>query len=293
MIGYYRVAGLSFALEIEDSHAQVCDLSNYAPFASEKQDDLLFRVKVECDDVERDSQFKPIFVVETDPSEPRLDLYKSESSWWVEMAPLRSMAPVAALHTGDDFSEAVLHVFSQRFLRFAVDNAAMLLYAFTSAPYSTLEMHSSVVVKDGYAYMFLAKSGTGKSTQSRMWLENIEGTILLNDDNPIVRIADDGTAMVYGSPWSGKTPCYKNQSARVGAFVTIKRSLENRIERLNTFEAYAAISSSSSGFRPLKTIGDGLHSSISTLVMSVPCYTLFCRPDADAALTCYKGAGVR
>ncbi len=55
------------------------------------------------------------------------------------------------------------------------------------------------------AVMFLGESGTGKSTHSRMWLENIEGSTLLNDDAPAVRISADGTT-AYGTPWSGKTP---------------------------------------------------------------------------------------
>ena len=58
----------------------------------------------------------------------------------------------------------------------------------------------------------MGKSGTGKSTHSRLWLENVPGATLLNDDNPIVRLTLVG-AIVYGSPWSGKTPCYKNESA--------------------------------------------------------------------------------
>ena len=48
--------------------------------------------------------------------------------------------------------------------------------------------------------MFLGKSGTGKSTHARMWLKYIQGTDLVNDDNPVVRVANDGTAVVYGSP---------------------------------------------------------------------------------------------
>ena len=57
--------------------------------------------------------------------------------------------------------------------------------------------------------MLLGKSGTGKSTHSRLWLKYIPDTKLLNDDNPAVRIMDNNTIMIYGTPWSGKTPCYK------------------------------------------------------------------------------------
>lgn len=71
-----------------------------------------------------------------------------------------------------------------------------------------LLIHASTIRYRGKAVMFLGESGTGKSTHSRMWLENIEGSTLLNDDAPAVRISADSTT-AYGTPWSGKTPCYR------------------------------------------------------------------------------------
>ena len=62
---------------------------------------------------------------------------------------------------------------SQRTMRFAVDNALMLLFAFAGAAEKTLEIHSSVVVNQSKGYAFLGKSGTGKSTHSRLWMELI------------------------------------------------------------------------------------------------------------------------
>ena len=94
------------------------------------------------------------------------------------------------------------------------------MYAFRTATLGTLEMHASVIAHEGRGYLFLAKSGTGKSTQSRMWLRCIEGAKLLNDDNPAIRIAD-GRPLVFGTPWSGKTPCWRNLSVPVKALVRL------------------------------------------------------------------------
>ena len=133
--------------------------------------------------------------------------------------------------------------------------------------------------------MFLGKSGTGKSTHSSLWLKYLEGSELLNDDNPILRVGEDGVARVYGSPWSGKTPCYKNDSVPVGAIV--RQYPENRIARNSIVEAYAAVYPSCSGFRAVKEMADGMHSTIEKVVLSVPCYTLDCLPDEAAArLSC-------
>ena len=52
-------------------------------------------------------------------------------------------------------------------------------------------LHSSCVEKDGFAYLFSARSGTGKSTHSHLWLKNLEGTRIINDDKPAL-IYDNG-----------------------------------------------------------------------------------------------------
>lgn len=89
---------------------------------------------------------------------------------------------------------------------FQLNTAIMIAFAAASAPEQTLLMHASVIAKEAGAYLFFGTSGTGKSTHSRLWLENVEGSSLLNDDNPALRVID-GKVIVFGTPWSGKTPC--------------------------------------------------------------------------------------
>ena len=82
---------------------------------------------------------------------------------------------------------------------FGLNNALMLVFAFAGAHRNVLLIHASLVRHNGYGYAFIAKSGTGKSTQVSMWLRYIPGCDLMNDDNPIVRIIE-GEAWIYGSP---------------------------------------------------------------------------------------------
>ena len=134
--------------------------------------------------------------------------------------------------------------------------------------------------------MFLGKSGTGKSTHARLWLENIPDTELMNDDNPAVRVKPDGTAVVYGTPWSGKTPCYRNVSAPLGGIVLLSQAPYNKIVRLNGIGAYAAVVPSISGKRWDARIADGLHETENALASNIPVWHLDCLPDANAALIC-------
>ena len=168
-------------------------------------------------------------------------------------------------------------------------HAMMTAFMLASARTGTLLIHASSVICDGKAYLFQGKSGTGKSTHASLWLKNIPGTELLNDDNPMIRFTDDGTAMAYGSPWSGKTHCYRNVAAPIGALVRIVRDKENSLHRLAPLHAYASLTASVS-FAPF--VGEELmekrHKAIERLAQAVACCEMHCRPDDEAARVCHK-----
>ena len=172
------------------------------------------------------------------------------------------------------------------YTRFAIDNAAMLVYAFATVAYKTLLFHSSVIVRQGKASMFLGHSGTGKSTHSRQWMAAFEDAELLNDDNPAVRILPDNTVRVYGTPWSGKTPCYKNASAPLAGLVQLAQAPHNVITRLRMTQAYPFILASVSGLKVMPEMMDRLYESIALLLELKPVYKLECLPNTEAAQLC-------
>ncbi len=167
-------------------------------------------------------------------------------------------------------------------------HALMMAYMLATADNGTLLIHSATVIYQGEAYLFQGRSGTGKSTHAALWVKNIEGAELLNDDNPVIRFSE-GKANVFGSPWSGKTHCYRNLSAPVGAFVRIVRDSENQLVPLSPLKGYASLTTSVL-YLPFvsKHARDIRHSLIERLVTQIPCYEMHCRPDAEAALTCQR-----
>ncbi len=143
-------------------------------------------------------------------------------------------------------------------------------------------IHASVIEKDGKALLFLGVSGTGKSTHSSLWLKHVEGCSLLNDDEPIIRPLPCGGVRVYGTPWSGKTPCYRNISADVVAFVHLRQSPDNHLQRLSMRDAVNALAIS------ISMPQNDIHASnkqldnICTFAERLPVYRLDCRPDREA-----------
>lgn len=296
----YKVAEHIF--EIEAGEDILALLSNYAPFAYDGEGESIFRLKV-LPSGTPSSEGDRGCLVYTDTSDddmPRIEVYKTssdsprgESGWMFRISTSKTGPVVSEICCTADFREASVSVTDQVQTRFAIDNAAMLLYAFSTADKGTLEMHASVTVKDGKGYLFLGHSGTGKSTHSRQWLETYEDAWLLNDDNPIVRTPSDSPclggekAMVYGSPWSGKTPCYKNAGVPIGGIVKLSQAPENTMTPLRLPEAYAYVLSSSSGLKILPEMMDALYETISQLIQSVGCWHLDCLPNHDAAHVCH------
>lgn len=171
---------------------------------------------------------------------------------------------------------------------FGLNDALMLVYAFAGAYHDTMLIHASCILHDGRAYPFIAQSGTGKSTHSSLWMKHIDDAQLMNDDNPVIRISqDDGKPYVYGSPWSGKTPCYRDVMAPLGAVVRIDRAPRNSIERLQTVKAFASLLPACSSMKWDTNIYGRLCDSITQIIATTPIYTLHCLPDEEAARLCH------
>lgn len=287
---YYRVAEHTFCLNADEKW--FLPLVNYAPFEVDMvADSPVFTLTAYCGGMlsaEEVARRTPMFVDSSDEDMPRIEVYREEDAWLFRIAMVAKAPICCELHCNTAFSEAELYFSEEETgARFCLDNAMMLLYAFRTASLHTLEMHAAVVVKDGQGFLFLGRSGTGKSTHARQWLKTFEDAWLLNDDNPILRVMDSGEVRVFGSPWSGKTPCYKNASAPVAAIIKLSQAPENQLRRLRLPEAYAYILSSASGLKTEREMADRIYETIRHVVMHTPCYHLDCLPNTDAALVCY------
>lgn len=246
---------------------------------------------------------------------------------WLFRVAMVANAPICCeMECSENFTEGVLYIIPDcQDVRFCIDNALMLLYAFRTAPLMTLEMHAAVVVKadrlkhpttqmssgtphavrcqtaalldhpyglidsQEKGYLFLGHSGTGKSTHARQWLAAFDDAWLLNDDNPILRVMEDGEVRVYGSPWSGKTPCYNNAYARVGGIIKLSQAPHNKMRILSLPEAYAYMLSSASGLKMDRQMADCMYESIKHVITHVKCYHLDCLPNTEAAVVAQRG----
>lgn len=267
------VAGHRFCVTGEAEHMRLEDFANYKPFAC-GDGETVFVLSIESgtapefvDEMTQEDEGQEIICGRTAAGEPVF-----EYRWWSTTAGWLVCRP--------DYGEGRL-IMTGKHEKMVIDNALMVLYAMSTAGQETVLFHAAAVSYEGKGYLFLGKSGTGKSTHARLWLEHIEDTELVNDDNPVVR-----GGLVYGSPWSGKTPCYRNVSYPLGGIVSLSQAPYNKIRRLGVIEAYTDLMASISGQRWDSRIADGLHETENRLVMSVPIWHLECLPDEEAARVC-------
>ncbi len=151
-------------------------------------------------------------------------------------------------------------------------------------------MHSSAVVKDGFAFIFSAKSGTGKTTHSRLWLKLFPGSFVINGDKPLFRLIGD-TFYVYGAPWSGKEKYNKNTFAPVKALCFLERADKNFIRPLTKKETLKKI------FHQVyltddKDAGDKILSLLDAFLEKVPAYLMGCTISDEAAILSEKTMNV-
>ena len=301
----YCVAGHSFQVE-SSNEMLLAQMTNYEPFGITQELDTepIFALKVEQNGLLSMEQREVYLHVFTDNSEddmPRIEVYRSlEKDWLIRVSQIASSPICCELACNGDFTHGQLYIAGDcQDVRFCIDNGLMLMYAFRTAPLMTLEMHAAVVIRDvprfqgskssngSNGYLFLGHSGTGKSTHARQWLAAFEDAWLLNDDNPILRVMDNGDVYVYGSPWSGKTPCYKNASAPVGGIIKLSQAPENKIQTISLPQAYAYMLSSASGLKMEQTMADNMFETIKHIITHTPCYHLACLPNEEAAKVCW------
>lgn len=149
-------------------------------------------------------------------------------------------------------------------------------------------MHAACVLMDGNVYAFCAKSGVGKSTHLGLW-KRVYGdrARIINGDKPIIRYKE-GRFMLYGTPWCGKEGWNINTSSPLKAICFIRRDSVNTIERMSNEQAVKYLIHQILLPKDRQEIVEYLNI-IDAMLTSIPCYSLGCNMDEEAARIAYEG----
>ena len=286
MTEHYTVADFSFAVTLLEERDLDMLLPSFRTFRSgvPAEGDKLFELVEHASLPAREAD---VLLDEDSNDMGHTLLYRTPSGYRIEFD--YNGGPVHVVETDAGFDDVRAMVrWDDRFARTALCSMLRIVFAQAILPHGGLSMHSSVVVNEGQAFMFMGKSGTGKSTHSRLWLTHVEGSWLLNDDNPIVRVTGEDV-VVYGSPWSGKTHCYRNESAPVAGIVRLRQAPRNRFRVCEDIAAFSAVLPGCSVLRQDMRLHEALCETLAALTELTLVGELECLPDREAAEVCRRG----
>lgn len=222
-------------------------------------------LKTFCRDYLSDAESSPDFTVELLDSDITREQQRSDAEAEVEGIPPRRW-PTSYLET-----------------------LALYRRIAEQAPFfDTILFHSSAIAVEGEGYLFTARSGTGKSTHTRLWMERFgERAVMVNDDKPLLRICEDSTT-VYGTPWDGKHHLSCNLAVPVKAICLLQRAETNHIRQIRPEEAYAMLLQQT--YRPQDPAAlSRTLELLDRMIGQVRLFRLGCNQNPDAALVAYAG----
>ncbi len=151
-------------------------------------------------------------------------------------------------------------------------------------------LHCAAIEYKNKAYLFLAPSGTGKSTHISLWRKLFGDEVnIINGDKPLIMPGEDGTFYAYGTPWSGKEGWQRNVGVSMGAVCILKRGENNSIVPIDSFLAAQYILRQTIVYSDREGLEVLLSSVNAFLDSGVECYMLKCNMDIEAAATSFEG----
>lgn len=187
-----------------------------------------------------------------------------------------------------DFKHSIIYfVEDELYISPVVSWLLMVTYSQAILFLKSILVHASVVLKDGRGYAFLGKSRVGKSTHSKLWIETLKDCSLLNDENPVVRIHEDGRVMVYGSPWSGKARSYHNQGVVLQGMACLRQGDQNIFTKLEGKASLVHVIPSINSLNWNMSIFNQMLDTLEYILGRIPIGLLCCLPNEDSAKLCY------
>lgn len=285
---HFRVAGFTMAVTLPTNWDAARLLPSFAPFRVKEgaeTDTLLCHLYVQDSPLPTASA-ETHLLGETNNDMGYLRLLADGDGYRIEIQYTDAYAHVLLMQHPYTMGKAALNA-NDPHVSLALTSILRVLYAQAVILRDGVSVHAACVHTEGRAYLFLGKSGTGKSTHAALWQQHIADTRLLNDDNPTLRLLPDGTVMAYGTPWSGKTPCYRQAQYPVSGIVRLKQAGSNQFCALEGPEAFMALLPSCSSLKQDAELQDKLFVLLARVAETVKVGQLDCLPNAEAAYLCY------
>lgn len=280
----YRIAQYTFTVDVSCTVDIDALLPSFHPFrCTEAEGEKLFRCTLSGSRLPEVAEAVLWETAVNDMGYTRL--LKTESGYRVELQTI-THGVTHCMDTDSAFTTLTAFIrMDDPYRGEALSSLLRIAYSQAVLLHAGISVHASSVVIDGQAYLFMGKSGTGKSTHAALWTRSFPHCELLNDDNPTVCLQADGTPYIYGTPWSGKTPCYRNAGYPLRGIALLRQAPYNRFTACHDDEAFIAVLPGCSVIQKDGTLHNALCRTLASIATTVPVGILECLPDEEAAVT--------
>lgn len=141
--------------------------------------------------------------------------------------------------------------------------------------------HASQIAVGNMGILFTAPSGTGKTTQAKLW-RDLRGARIVCNDRTLIR---DGKT--YGYPMDGSEPVCSGEIYPLGAVVFLRQSPVNRVQRLKPSAVLAKLMPQLVFDTWDPEARAKAAAQLLDLMAHYPVYQLDCTPD-EAAVMCLE-----
>lgn len=190
-----------------------------------------------------------------------------------------SKVDIVARVTEEEF--AAERALSDEFSDGYIENICLYRSLCTQIPVlNRMLLHCAVLEYDGNGYAFLGRSGTGKSTHTKLWKKYLGTPRMINGDKPILEYVGDGF-LAHGTPWRGKESWGMRASAPLCGLCFLEQAKENSIRKLIPSE----VSSRLFGQILLPESEEGVVATLELadkLIANTPAYLLKCDISREA-----------
>ena len=148
-----------------------------------------------------------------------------------------------------------------------------------------VSLHAACVENGEYAVAFTGKSGMGKSTRAKAWVDALDFE-WISGDRPAVRLEKAGST-ACGVPWDGKEQIFRDVERPLKAIMEVRRSHANYIRRIAPDQARQLLMQQS--FVPMWDTDAAVMAmaNVRTLIRKTPVYRVFCGPGEEDARAIY------
>lgn len=146
--------------------------------------------------------------------------------------------------------------------------------------FHTLFLHAAQVSVRETGIVFSAPSGTGKTTQAKLWQKYMDAELVCNDRTLIRK--KDGCWKTYGYPIDGSDPVRSSAVNRLGCIVLLKQGCTNQIKRLRVSQAVSMLMEQTVMDCWDVDERDDIINLLFEIVQEIPVYQQICTPDESA-----------